>query len=259
MLQIQKPELEPKATVVPMPLRKALCGYGSTKISKQTLHKLLGETVTHILKTKKLDYTLHCSRTFSTFAMGGGTICEAHLPEELHWSAKANLIKSGILMQLGIGEPDSSAMSDDGLFSLNVDAESTENLGVTMAHKQIEDDISGTVSVPWLKDAAKFYDAVRSTNESSRYVFIAVETNGKGKLAMRLRGTKCSVRVEPFNASLSEDMDMIGLNNNGDYASGHFEMHGTLPLKRYFAMMKASLTGWEVAKFDEEKIRKLSV
>lgn len=255
MLQIQKPELDQTKTVVPMPLRKALSYFDSTQISKQTLHKLLGETISKVLKDKKLEYVLHVSSSKSLFLIGGLEV-KCLLPAGTHWSAKANLIKSGILMQLGIGEPEITAMSDVNIFDT---VESNENDGVTMAHKNIEDDVSGVTSAPWLKDATKFYDAVRSTNAHSRYVFIAVQLNGTGKLAMRLKGNKCSVRVEPFSSSISEDMDMIGLNNNGDYASGHFDMVGTLPLKRYFAMMKASLVGWEVAKFDEAKIRALSV
>lgn len=128
-----------------------------------------------------------------------------------------------------------------------------------MAHKKINEELTGMTSVPFLKDATEFYEPVKSTTPESRYVFIAREKTGSGKLAMRLRGTKCSVRIEPYSDSLAGDILMLGLSNNGDYASGHFDMSGNLALKRYMAMLSASLVNWEVAKFDEEKIRKLGV
>lgn len=254
MLQIQKPELEIEEVIIPIPLRKALQYIGITKISTQSIHKLLGTSGVEVLKSLKKNYELFVSQDKSFFNIGGEAV-ETILPAELHFMEKGNLIRSAILFHLGI------PTSLEGLGENSPDELEAVGpiTGGSMAHKKINEELTGMTSVPFLKDATEFYEPVKSTTPESRYVFIAREKTGSGKLAMRLRGTKCSVRIEPYSDSIAGDILMLGLSNNGDYASGHFDMSSDLALKRYMAMLSASLVNWEVAKFDEEKIRKLGV
>lgn len=255
MLQIQKPELEIEEVVIPIPLRAALQDILVTKISTQSINKLVGKSGAEILKSGKQKFALFVSKDKSSFHIGSTSV-ETFLPAELHFMEKGNLIRSAILFHLGI------ATSLEGLGEENIfDSVTAQGpiTGGSMAHKKINEELTGITSVPFLKDATEFYEPVKSTTPESRYVFIAREKNGSGKLAMRLRGTKCSVRIEPYSDSIAGDILMLGLSNNGDYASGHFDMSSDLALKRYMAMLSASLVNWEVAKFDEEKIRKLGV
>jgi len=261
MLQIQKPELEIEEVVIPIPLRAALQDILVTKISTQSINKLLGKSGIEVLKSKKKKFDLFVSKDKSSFHIGGECV-ETFLPAELHFMEKGNLIRSAILFHLGIDTAldsftDSDEQSTQGIVD---DIQSTVGaITGNMAHTKINEELTGLTSVPFLKDATEFYEPVKSTTPESRYVFIAREKNGTGKLAMRLRGTKCSIRIEPYSDSIAGDIQMLGLSNNGDYASGHFDMSGDLALKRYMAMLVASLSNWEVAKFDEAKIRKLGV
>lgn len=254
MLQIQKPDLDSNEAGITAPLRKALKGYGSTTLSSMTFNKLVGKDCLKAIKALGVNYELTISSSVAQFNLGEDQI-KTFLPSDLNYQAKANLIKSGIELHLGIGEAEQNVY--DSLFDDVPDDEPTENSGVAVAHKQIEKEATGVVSVPALKDALTFYEPVLSTGVGSRYVFVAREKNGKGKLAIRLKGDKCSIRVEPYTPNLSDDMDILGLNKNGDYASGHFDVGGSHAMKRYWAMLKASLETWEVAKFNEAKIREL--
>ncbi len=254
MLQIQKPDLETTDAGLTTPLKKALKGMGVTKLSSMTLNKLVGLEVLSALKASKLDYELNVAFNISQFNIGSDQI-KTFLPSDFNIQMKANLIKSGIEMHFGIGEQTGiEEFLLDGTDSL----ETKPNIGVAadMTHKQIEAEATGVTEVPFLKDAVTFYEPVRSTNQGSRYVFVARQKNGAGKLAIRLKGDKCSIRVEPYTHSISADIDILGLNNNGEYASGHFDMGASHSLKRYWSMMKATLETWEVAKFDEATIRK---
>lgn len=252
MLEIQKPELENTDAGITTPLKKALKGMGPTQLSSMTLNKLVGMEVLNALKASKLDYELHVSFNVSQFNIGSEQI-KTFLPSDFNIQMKANLIKSGVELHFGIGEQSSAA---DFLLE-GTDSLETKPEGVDMAHKQIEAEATGVVTVPLLKDAVEFYEPVRSTGAGSRYVFLAREKNGEGKLAIRIKGDKCSVRVEPYTDSLSDDVEILGLTKNGEYASGHFDMGGSFAMKRYWAMLKASLETWDVAKFNEAKIREL--
>jgi len=260
MLQIQKPELEIEEVVIPIPLRAALQDILVTKISTQSINKLLGKSGIEVLKSKKKKFDLFVSKDKSSFHIGGECV-ETYLPAELHFMEKGNLIRSAILFHLGLDTAlDSFTDSNDSVIGNENIFDSVGPItGGSMAHKKINEELTGITSVPFLKDATEFYEPVKSTTPESRYVFIAREKNGSGKLAIRLRGTKCSIRIEPYSDSIAGDILMLGLSNNGDYASGHFDMSGNLALKRYMAMLVASLLNWEVAKFDEDKIRKLGV
>jgi len=270
-MQIQKPELEITDAKVPLPLFKALKSAELTKISTQTIHKLVNTVATTILKQGKKDYFLYVNGAESTFQIGDAEI-KTLLPATFSSQKKADLIKAAVFFHLGMTVAGNTLM--DGMFDGMDDAQLEDyqdtandsaliNAGmedqVEMKHKSIEDEATGVVTAPWLKDATHFYQSVRSTNEHSRYVFLAQKKGGTAKIAVRLKGDKCSVRMEPYTTALSADSDILGLNDNGVYASGHFDMGNTLSLKRYMAMMKAGLDTWEVAKFDETKIRGLSV
>jgi len=267
MLDIQKPELEITDAKVPLPLFKALKSYNVTKISTQTIHKLLGSYAVAYLKGKKMPYSLDVNCDKSLFQIGG-TELKTLLPETLSTQKKSNLIKAAVFFHLGLTEEGEKLM--DGMFDGMNETQLEEyqdaanetaqiNAGLEVTHKTIEDEATGNKTAPWLKDATKFYQAVRSTNEHSRYVFLAQKKGGTAKIAIRLKGNKCSVRMEPYSAILLDDSNILGLNDNGVYASGHFDMGNALSLKRYMAMMKAGLDTWEVAKFDETKIRGLSI
>lgn len=253
MLEIQKPDLETTEAGMTAPLKKAFHGFGSTVLSSMTFNKLVGKDCLKAIKALKLNYQLTISDGVAIFDLGSEQI-KTFLPTDFNFQMKANLIKSGIEMHLGIGE-------QTGIENFLLDGtDSLETKPVAdQAHKKIEDEVTGVASIPFLKDAVKFYEPVRSTNQGSRYVFVARQKNGEGKLAIRLKGDKCSIRVEPYTHSISDEMDILGLNKNGEYASGHFDMGGSHSLKRYWSMMKASLETWEVAKFDEATIRKFGV
>ncbi len=250
MLQIQKPDLEITEAGMTTPLKKAFHGFGTTTLSSMTFNKLVGKDCLKAIKALKVNYELTIASDIAQFNIGSEQI-KTFLPTDFNFQMKANLIKSGIEMHLGIGEAAASAFFDD------LDSLETKPEGVDMAHKQIENEVTGIVSVPSLKDALTFYEPVRSTGAGSRYVFLAREKNGAGKLAIRLKGDKCSVRVEPYTANLSDDVEILGLTKNGDYASGHFDMGGSFAMKRYWAMLKASLETWDVANFNEAKIRNI--
>lgn len=254
MLEIQKPDLTTTDAGLTMPLKKALLGYSITKLSSMTFNKLVGKECLAAIKDLKVDYEMNLSSTIAQFNIGEAQI-KTFLPNEFTIQMKANLIKSGVEMHLGISEETPlSTFLLDGTDSLETKPE-----GADAAHKNIEEEVTGITSVSYLKDAINFYEPVRSTSPQARYVFVAREKNGAGKLAIRIKGDKCSVRVEPLTPEMSNNIDILGLNNNGDYASGHFDMGGSHSMKRYWAMLKASLETWEVAKFNEAKIRDIGV
>jgi hypothetical protein len=252
MLQIQKPDLETSEAGMTTPLKKAFHGFGTTTLSSMTFNKLVGKDCLAAIKALKVNYQLTIASGIAQFNIGSEQI-KTFLPTDFNFQMKANLIKSGIEMHLGIGE---QTPIEDFLLD-GTDSLETKPEGVDMAHKEIEKEATGITTVPRLKDAVTFYEPVLSTGAGSRYVYVACEKNGAGKLAIRIKGDKVSIRVEPYTDNLSDDMDILGLNKNGDYASNHFDMGGSFAMKRYWAMLKASLETWDVAKFNEAKIREL--
>ena len=258
MLEIQKPDLDNTEAGITAPLKKALKWYGNTVLSSMTFNKLVGKECLAAIKDLKVNYEMTVASDVAIFDIGSDQI-KTLLPNDFNYQMKANLIKSGVELHLGLGDAEASAMFDEGSLLEGTDSLETKPDGAAAAHKSIEAEVTGITSVSYLKDAINFYDPVRSTSAQARYVFVAREKNGAGKLAIRIKGDKCSVRVEPLTPEMSNDIDILGLNNNGDYASGHFDMGGSLSMKRYWAMMKASLETWDVAKFNEAKIRDIGV
>jgi len=129
-------------------------------------------------------------------------------------------------------------------------------LGVDMAHDEIAAEV-GNGGITSLPKAKTFYDPVTSSSAGSRYVYLAKLKDGKAKLAIRFKGTAVSVRIEPFNDDLQLIADVLGLNNNGTYASGHFQAADTT-LVRYMNLVAGTLQDkWDVAKFNEKKIREV--
>lgn len=125
-------------------------------------------------------------------------------------------------------------------------------------HDKILHDIGiddGAVALP---DAKEFYQRVLSSDPGSRYVLVAKQKKGKARIAVRLKGDTLSIRLAPYAHSEIEAAEILGLNDHGNYASAHFECSGNLALKRYTAMLRDTLCKWDVAKFDEDKIRKNS-
>ena len=258
MLEIQKPDLDNTEAGITAPLKKALKWYGNTVLSSMTFNKLVGKECLAAIKDLKVNYEMTVASDVAIFDIGSDQI-KTLLPNDFNYQMKANLIKSGVELHLGLGDAEASAMFDEGSLLEGTDSLETKPDGAAAAHKSIETEVTGITSVSYLKDAINFYDPVRSTSAQARYVFVAREKDGAGKLAIRIKGDKCSVRVEPLTPEMSNDIDILGLNNNGDYASGHFDMGGSLSMKRYWAMMKASLETWDVAKFNEAKIRDIGV
>lgn len=123
-------------------------------------------------------------------------------------------------------------------------------------HAAIEADMSnsGAVSLP---DAEHWYQPTLSTGSGSRYSFIAKHKSG-AKLAIRLRTGNASVRMEPCPEVVQKQSNLLGLSYHGGYASAHFEVPNDVVLARYVAMLNGVLDTWDVAPFNEKKIREVS-
>jgi hypothetical protein len=171
------------------------------------------------------------------------------LSEDLTDEAKLELIKSAVkYLQL--------TMKQAPKKKLGKKVVKPKILGVDMAHDEIEAEV-GNGGITSLPKAKTFYDPVTSSSSGSRYVYLAKLKNGSAKLAVRFKGTAVSVRIEPFNSDLQILADVLGLNNNGHYASGHFQAEN-VNLIRYMNLITGSLEGkWDVAKFNEKKIREI--
>lgn len=124
------------------------------------------------------------------------------------------------------------------------------------AHDLIESDVAGLDSV-LLPHANTFYQSVKSTGASSRYAYIGKDKQTKAKISMRILGGKISVRIEPLTPLAKVRAHELGLNDNSSYASAHFEASGVV-LNRFVKMMTAILDGWDLAPFDEAKIKEVS-
>lgn len=222
------------------------------KIQDASVKKLIGNIL--FTKVSGLDPRLHIKKSFATFSMHEPmTILTKTTKIALATSEdadfNANLIASAI-KHFATGLLDVNAHEDsNGIYEVKSGLSDD-------AHSMIEAEISGLDAVSLAK-ADTWYQATLSTGSGSRYSFMAKHKHKDAKLAIRLRGSSVSVRMEPTPAGLDQDINFLGLNPNSGYASVHFEAEG-VSLIRYIKMMVAGLENWEVAPFNEQKIREVS-
>jgi hypothetical protein len=242
-LNIQHPEK--KGAHLPISVKSALSKDTPKLLNAGAILKMFGEDQTKTLFEQKVE--IFACKSHATYVVDHVLISTIDLSEDLTDLAKMNLIKSAVeYMNPVVVNTDKKPK-----------AVKPKILGVDMAHDAIEAELSGVTNAVSLPEAENFYDPVRSTSAGARYVYIAKEKKGDAKLAVRFKGASISVRMEPFNPKLKLMAEVLGLNDNGSYASGHFQATDT-NLVRYMNLLNGSLAGkWDVAKFNEQKIRDL--
>lgn len=235
-IHIQKPE----KTVLPISVKGALSQDKPKLMSAGTIMKMFGSELVGI------DLTI-CSHM--AVYKSGEYHSNIDLSDDLSDEAKFEMIKSAV-------EYLQKNMHVAPKKKLGKKVVKPKILGVDMAHDEIAAEV-GNGGITSLPKAKTFYDPVTSSSAGSRYVYLAKLKDGKAKLAVRFKGTAVSVRIEPFSDDLQLLADVLGLNNNGTYASGHFQAEN-VNLVRYMNLIAGSLDGkWDVAKFNEKKIREI--
>ena len=233
---------KPEKVHLPISVKGALAQDKLKLMSAGTMMKIFGE--------HQVGACLHISSNQATYHTGGESISTIDLSDDLSDEAKLEMIKSAVKYL------NPALMNKAPKKKLGKKVVKPIILGVDMAHDEIAAEV-GNGGITSLPKAKTFYDPVTSSSAGSRYVYIAKLKDGKAKLAVRLKGTAVSVRIEPFNSDLQSLADVLGLSNNGHYASGHFQAADTT-LLRYMNLLTGSLLGtWEIAQFNEKKIREI--
>lgn len=238
---------------MPISVKSALSKDTAKLLNTGALDKMLGGKLTANLLDQQVE--IFVCKTHARYVVQNVLISTIDLSEDLTDLAKMNLIKSAVEYMNPV-VINTDCMPKE-LKAVEPQEHKPTILGVDMAHDAIEAELSGVTNAVALPDAENFYDPVRSTSQGARYVYIAKEKKGDAKLAVRFKGASISVRMEPFTPKLSLMAEVLGLQDNGSYASGHFQATDT-NLVRYMNLLNGSLSGkWEVAKFNEKKIRDL--
>lgn len=232
---IQKPEVD-----IPPTILKAMQGTAkNNKIQDASVKKFIGEQ----LFDQCEQISLYVHEDHAKFSINASEFNTVQFnPFSDDFEVDANLLKNAVEMAIVDAQT-------------QVEFEAAAN--PIDPHDNILNDVDGSDSVK-LPNATQFYQSVKSTGKNSRYAFIAKQKSGTARLAMRLRGTHVSVRMEPYNSSLKKVIDILGLGDNGNYASAHFEASTDLALTRYWAILEATLSEWDVAAFNKDKIMEVS-
>ncbi len=241
-------KLKTKKQQLPVTVLSALGQPKKKKIQDASVKKLIGEATFD--KCNGLFPKLWVRSTVALFAVtleAGETYTKITLDPNDSPEYNANLIATSI--KNAVDELTGASIQQHE----TVDIKKVKPKNV---HAAIEADMSNSNAVP-LPDAEHWFQPTLSTGSGSRYSFIARHSSG-ARLAMRLRNGNVSVRMEPCPEQVKKDSNLLGLSDHGGYASAHFEAPNDVVLTRYVAMMNGVLGSWEVAPFNEKKIREVS-
>jgi len=243
---ITKPEKGP----LPISVKGALAQHKPKLLSITALIKIFGKLVACEMQEHGMELSL-CNH--QAIFVSDQTHSQIDLSSDLSDAAKVQMVKDAVnYLNPSVPTPKKLPASK----TKGKKVVKPKILGVDMAHDEIAAEV-GNGGITSLPKAKTFYDPVTSSSQGSRYVYLAKQKDGTAKLAVRFKGTAVSVRIEPFNNDLQLLADVLGLSNNGTYASGHFQAE-SINLVRYMNLIAGSLEGkWEVTKFNEKKIREI--